>query len=115
MSHKAKSEPTERGTPGKLVNIQRREELDEGALTLLDTALEHQDGAAFLNALHVIVRVHGFAELSRKTGINRTWLYKAISSSGNPRLLTILSLLPTLGLRLCVQRFIKRPKNRHME
>jgi probable addiction module antidote protein len=111
MSHRAKSEPTETSTPGRLVNIQRREELDEGALALLDTALEHQDGAAFLQALHVIVRAHGFAALSRKTGFNRTWLYKTISRSGNPRLVTILSLLPALGLRLCIQRSSKPPKN----
>src|ERR1044071_6417934 len=91
MSHRAKSEPTETGTPGRLLNIQRREELDEGALALLDTALEHQDVGAFLEALHMIVRAHGFAALSRKIGTNRTWLYKTISRSGNPRLVTILS------------------------
>ncbi len=113
MSHRAKSEPTERSPPGRLVNIERREELDEGALALLDIALEHHDGAAFLDALHVIARAHGFAALSRKTGINRTWLYKTISRSGNPRLVTILSLLPALGLRLCIQRSSKPPKNRH--
>ena len=97
MSHRAKLEPTERSPPGRLVNIERREELDEGALALLDIALGHHDGAAFLDALHVIARAHGFAALSRKTGINRTWLYKTISRSGNPRLVTILSLLPALG------------------
>ena len=59
MSHRAKSEPTERSPPGRLVNIERREELGEGALALLDIALEHHDGAAFLDALHVITWVCG--------------------------------------------------------
>ena len=103
MSPKAKTELTRTGISRAPLNIQRREELDQGALALLDTALERQDGAAFLNALHVIVRAHGFAAVARKTGLNRTWLYKAISASGNPGLHTILSLLRALGLRLCVQ------------
>ena len=107
MSHRVKTEPLRTGTSSALVNIQRREGLDEGAMAVLDTALERQDGVAFLTALHVIVRAHGFAAVARKTGLNRTWLYKAISASGNPGLHTILSLLRALGWRLCVQEHRK--------
>src|SRR5262245_40834866 len=87
---------------------QTREEFNDVATALLNQALDREDGAAFLEALNVIVRAHGFAAVARRTKLNRTWLYRAISSSGNVSLHTLISLLSALGLRLSVERPGKR-------
>jgi transcriptional regulator with XRE-family HTH domain len=39
-------------------------------------------------------------ELSRKTGISREALYRALSATGNPELGTILKVMQALGIRL---------------
>src|SRR5262249_40454230 len=72
---------------------QTRTEFDDVAAALLNEALGREDGAAFLEALNLIVRAHGFAAIARRTKLNRTWLYKAISSSGNVSVRTLMSLL----------------------
>ena len=69
---------------------------------LLDNALRHQDIAAFLDALNVLVKAEGYAAVAQKTGLNRTALYKAMSPLGSPRIHTIVALLSALDLRLCV-------------
>ena len=87
---------------------QTRAEFDDVAAALLNEALGREDGAAFLEALNLIVRANGFAAIARRTKLNRTWLYKAISSSGNVSVRTLISLLAALGLRLSVERPRKR-------
>jgi len=87
---------------------QTRTEFDDVAAALLNEALGREDGAAFLEALNLIVRANGFAAIARRTKLNRTWLYKAISSSGNVSVRTLISLLAALGLRLSVERPRKR-------
>ena len=81
----------------------------------LNAALQRGDIAAFLESLNVLLRAQGFAAISRKTGLNRTWLYKALSPESNPGIHATTLLLSAPGFRLCVKRLAKRPeKRRHV-
>ena len=103
---KTKNDPGTKVSPTG--QSQRHEEFDDVAVALLNTALRRENGAAFLDALRLIVRAHGFAVVACSTQLNRTWLYKAISSSGNVSLHALISLLSALGLRLSVERLDTR-------
>jgi probable addiction module antidote protein len=81
----------------------------EPPLSHLDTALERNDQAAFLNALRQIVKARGgFTALAQKTGLNRSALYNIVSGKHDPKLSTVMRLLPALGLRLSLKRSDKR-------
>ena len=85
-------------------DVQRRDKYYAQSAALLDNALRHQDIAAFLDALNVLVKAEGYAAVAQKTRLNRTWLYKAISPSANPGIRTIVALLSAFDFRLCVKR-----------
>jgi len=57
----------------------------------------------FLLALRDVARAHGFSEIAEQAELGRESLYKALSSSGNPRLSTLSSLLNVMGLKLAVE------------
>ena len=58
----------------------------------LDACLDEDpgDGSLIRAALGDIARAKGMTNLARNTGLTREGLYKALSSSGNPELSTIL-------------------------
>lgn len=57
----------------------------------------------FLSALrHVVDARVGITELSHKTGLSRTSLYKTLSPTGNPGIFTILLIISALDLKLKV-------------
>ena len=53
-------------------------------------------------ALGVVARARGITDLSRKTGLTRQALYKALSGEGNPELGTIAKVAEALGFRLAI-------------
>ncbi len=55
-------------------------------------------------ALGVVARARGITDLSRKTGLTRQTLYKALSGEGNPELGTIAKVAEALGYRLSIVR-----------
>lgn len=76
--------------------------------TYIETAVEDyendKDKSAFLLALRTVAEAKAsMTELSRKTKLTRSALYKALSPSGNPRLETIWSILNALGYSLAVK------------
>jgi probable addiction module antidote protein len=86
----------------------------EPPLSYLDTALERNDEAAFMNALRQIVKARGgFTAVAQKTGLHRTALYKLVSARHDPKLSTVMRLLPGLGLRLSLKRYEERD-SRHI-
>jgi len=64
------------------------------AASELDAALSEGEIEVFLLSLQKVIRARGgFAAVARKTGLNRTALYKTLSSRGNPKLSTLVFLL----------------------
>jgi len=56
----------------------------------------------FLLALRDVARAHGFGGVAQNASLGRESLYKALSSTGNPKLSTLRALLKALGLKLTV-------------
>ena len=75
----------------------------EDVAHFLEAAFEGHDAAHIANALGVVARSRGMAALAEQTGLNRTTLYKALSSDGNPSLETLLKVMDVLGLKLTVK------------
>ena len=56
-----------------------------------------------LVALRNVARAHGMGVVAEKAELGRESLYKALSSSGDPRLSTLTAVLDALGLRIKVE------------
>lgn len=71
----------------------------------LEASLAECDGdPAFVSrALGDIARAMGMSEVSRRTGLGRESLYKALSADGNPHFGTILKVAKALGLEFSVR------------
>ncbi|MDP2792882.1 MAG: putative addiction module antidote protein [Sulfurisoma sp.] len=68
----------------------------------LDACLDEDpgDGSLIRAALNDIARARGMTQLARDTGLTREGLYRALSSSGNPELSTVLKVIRALGIKL---------------
>ncbi len=75
---------------------------DEAAI-YLDTALEENEQEIFLLALRDVAEARGFSKVAQDTLLNRENLYRMLSSTGNPQLSSLITLLRSLGLRLAVE------------
>jgi probable addiction module antidote protein len=80
------------------------------AKAYLEVALEEYeddgDNQAFMMALKNVVEAQGgIGSLSEKTGLDRSHLYRVLSSTGNPRFLTLGNILKALGFKLSVRAF----------
>ncbi|MBR21206.1 MULTISPECIES: addiction module antidote protein [Microcella] len=74
----------------------------ETAAAYLEAAIEEagDDPAVIATALGAIARSGNLSELSRRTGISREGLYKALSAEGNPSFATIVKVARALGLSI---------------
>jgi probable addiction module antidote protein len=66
----------------------------------MDEALATGDPALIAHALGTVARAKSMTEISRKTGLSRESLYRALSADGHPELATIMKVLKALDLRL---------------
>jgi probable addiction module antidote protein len=66
----------------------------------LEAALEDGDPKLVASALGDIARAKGMTQIAREAGLGRESLHKALSSSGNPELATVLKVISALGLQL---------------
>ena len=82
---------------------------DEAIEEYLAAACEGGSAAEIAHALGVVARARGMSDLSRRTGLTRQALYKALSGEGNPELATIAKVAEALGLRLS---FVPAPRKR---
>jgi probable addiction module antidote protein len=87
-------------------------ETDEDMAAYLEAALEEGDPSLIAAALGDIARAKGMSQTSRKTGLGRESLYKALSSEGNPEFATVLKVVQALGLRLHATTAHEKP---HMD
>ena len=90
----------------ELIPFDPAEHLDtvDDILYYLQSAMEGNDARHIANALDVVARSKGMAEIAKKTGLGRQALYTALSENGNPTLETLMSVLSALGLELTVQK-----------
>lgn len=82
------------------------------AVSYLNVALEEyekdHDADAFLLALRTVAEANGgISELAKKTNLNRQHLYRSLANKGNPRLITLETVLHGLGLRLSIVPIMK--------
>ncbi|HYX46853.1 MAG TPA: addiction module antidote protein [Sphingomicrobium sp.] len=69
----------------------------------LDAYLEEDSTPEELReALATVARSHGVSDLSRRSGVSRPGIYKALGQDGNPSFVTIQAILSGMGLRLKV-------------
>jgi len=66
----------------------------------MTAVLENGDPDLLLAALGDIAKAKGMTELSRKTGLGRESLYKALSAGAKPRYDTILKVMRGLDIHL---------------
>jgi len=66
----------------------------------ITAALETGDLAFVRDALSLVARARGMAQIAKTADLNRESLYKALGESGNPELGTVLRVLQALGLTL---------------
>ena len=79
-------------------------ETEEDIIVYLDEMMCDNDPAQIARALGDVARSQGMTEISRRTGLGRQALYKALSEQGNPTLETVTAIISSLGLRLSVAR-----------
>lgn len=72
----------------------------ESIAAYLEAAFEVGDPSLIAAALGDIARAIGMTQLATQTGVTREALYKALSSSGDPRLSTFLGVMKALGIKL---------------
>jgi probable addiction module antidote protein len=63
-------------------------------------ALETGDADFVRDALGLVARARGMAEIAKKAGLNRESLYKALGETGNPEFGTVMRIVRALGLTL---------------
>lgn len=88
-------------------------ETEDDMALYLDACLEEDpgDGSLIRAALNDIARARGMTQLARDTGITREGLYRALSSSGNPELSTVLKVIRALGIKLHAMPASASPRN----
>lgn len=73
------------------------------AAEYLSAAAEDGDPRVYLAALRTVAEAKGMARLAKATGVPRESLYRALSSSGNPRFSTLHAVLKAAGLKMAVE------------
>ena len=73
---------------------------DETIAEYLTAALEDPNPDVFLLALSDVAKARGIGDISRKTGLGRESLYKALAPGAKPRYDTILKVLHGLGVKV---------------
>ena len=75
----------------------------EAIAAYLDAYLEDASPEELRHALDTVARSHGISDLSKRSGVTRAGIYKALGQGGNPSFETIRSILAAMGLRLTIE------------
>jgi len=74
------------------------------AAAYLNAALKDEDPRVFLVALKDVAEAHGgLSKLARETELNRENLYRTLSTRGNPRWDSLVSILDVFDLHLTIK------------
>ena len=66
----------------------------------ITVAFETGDPAFVRDALGIVARARGMAEVAKTAELNRESLYKALSETGNPEFSTVMRVVHALGMTL---------------
>jgi probable addiction module antidote protein len=72
----------------------------EAIAAFMADAFETNDAGYIANALGVVARAKGMAQIAGETGLSREQLYRSFSERGNPTLKTTLAVMKALGIDL---------------
>ena len=85
-------------------HLEKRLMVPKEAAGYLNAALEDEDPRVFLLALKDVAdAAGGMSQLADKSSLNRQSLYRALSKSGNPKLISVLSILSAMGFEICIR------------
>jgi probable addiction module antidote protein len=73
---------------------------EERQVAYITSALETGDADFVRDALGVVAKARGMAEIAKNAGLNRESLYKALGKTGNPEFATVMRIVRALGLTL---------------
>ena len=79
---------------------------DEEIAFFMADALETGDSAYIAQALGVVARAKGMAQIAKQTGLSREQLYRSFSEHGNPTLKTTLAVMKALGIELTAKAHV---------
>jgi probable addiction module antidote protein len=79
---------------------------DEEIAFFMADAFETGDPAYIANALGVIARAKGMAQIAVQTGLSREQLYRSFSENGNPTLRTTMAVMKALNLDLTAKSHV---------
>ncbi|MGU3668767.1 addiction module antidote protein [Methylobacterium sp. A49B] len=77
--------------------------MPEDIVLYIEAVLEDGDPALVADAIGVVARARGMAQIAQETGRSREQLYRTLSEKGNPQLDTLMGVLKAIGLRLSVK------------
>jgi probable addiction module antidote protein len=77
----------------------------------LSAAFETADPEEIRDALAIVARARGLADVARAAKLSRTSLYKALGGNGNPEFATVVRVLASLGMRLTAMPAVERRKS----
>ena len=77
----------------------------------LSAAFETGDPEEIRDALAIVARARGLADVAREAKLSRTSLYKALGGNGNPEFATVVRVLASLGIRLTAMPAVERRKS----
>jgi probable addiction module antidote protein len=76
---------------------------DQSIAAYLSDVMEMGDAQHIILALGTVARARGMTQIAQDAGIGRQALYKSLGENGNPTLTTLLGVIKSLGLSLCVR------------
>jgi probable addiction module antidote protein len=76
---------------------------DEDVALYIEAVLEDGDPALIRDAIGIVARARGMAQIAEEAGVSRESLYRALSASGNPSFETVRAVLKAVGLQLTVK------------
>lgn len=73
---------------------------DEEISFFMADAFETGDASYIANALGIVARAKGMAEIAKQTGLSREQLYRSFGERGNPTLKITLAIAKALGIEI---------------
>ena len=75
---------------------------DKDMADYLNAVLDDGDPALFIAAIGDIAKAKGMMEISKKSGVTREALYRALKLGSQPRFETVAKVINALGMKLTV-------------